>query len=253
MTLLIRISKGKLCALLSQNFQTTTGYADIGRIDRKLNAFFWFRGFCKEELTMDPHSYHAIATGPFAPLYPYYAGQILAKTGVSSGCCLDVGCGGGYLGLAVAEMSHLELYLLDQSAEMVDIANANICARGLRGRAQVIQGVVQAIPLPDAAVDLVVSRGSIPFWEDLPTAFLEIHRVLKPGGYACVGGGLGTPEMREAILHEMQSRDPQWRTGERSNIPHHPESHYADALQAAAIPVFTVTRGETGTWIEFRK
>jgi SAM-dependent methyltransferase len=203
--------------------------------------------------TMDAHSYHAIATGPFAPLYPYYAGQILAKAGVTSGCCLDVGCGGGYLGLAVAEMSGLDLYLLDQSAEMVAIAQTNVSERALSGSVEIMQGVVQAIPLPEQSVDLVVSRGSIPFWDNLPTAFSEIHRVLKPGGYACVGGGLGTAEMREAILREMRSHDPQWHAKQRHSIPHHDESHYADALRAAAIPGATVTRGETGTWIEFRK
>jgi ubiquinone/menaquinone biosynthesis C-methylase UbiE len=202
---------------------------------------------------MNPISYHAIATGPFAPLYPYYAGQILAKAGIASGCCLDIGCGGGYLGLALADISGLDLYLLDQSAEMVAIARTNVYTHELSGNVEVIQGTVQAIPLTDQSVDLVVSRGSIPFWEDLPTAFREIYRVLKPSGFACIGGGLGPPEMRKAILREMQVRDPQWQSGERSNIPHHPESHYMDALQAAAIPGYTVTRGETGTWIEFRK
>jgi hypothetical protein len=59
--------------------------------------------------------------------------------------------------------------------------------------------------------------------------------------------------MREAILRQMRSRDPQWHTKQRHSIPHHDESHYADALQAAAIPGATVRRGETGTWIEFRK
>jgi len=202
---------------------------------------------------MNPHSYHAIATGPFAPLYPYYADQILSKAGVVSGCCLDVGCGGGYLGLAVAEMSGMDLYLLDQSSEMVAIAQANVSERGLSGKVKIMQGEVQSIPLLDWSVDLVVSRGSIPFWEDLPTAFREIYRILKPGGFACVGGGLGTPEMRKAIQREMQNLDPEWRTGKCSSIPHHPENHYEDALQAAAIPGSCVNRGEDGTWVEFRK
>lgn len=202
---------------------------------------------------MNAHAYHAIATGPFAPLYPYYAGRILAKVGVSSGCCLDVGCGGGYLGLAVAEMSGLELYLLDQSEEMVAIARANVCARGLSSRVSVVQGMVQAIPLADESVDLVVSRGSIPFWDELPTAFREIFRVLRPGGHACVGGGMGTAEMRRTIFAEMRTRDPGWRSGEHSRIPHHPEGCYEDALCKAGIVDFLVTRGETGNWVEFRK
>jgi ubiquinone/menaquinone biosynthesis C-methylase UbiE len=202
---------------------------------------------------IDAKVYHSIATGPFAPLYPYYAGQILAKADITSGCCLDVGCGGGYLGLALAEMSGLDLYLLDQSPEMVAIAQANVSELTISSRVKIMQGDVQAIPLPEQSVDLVVSRGSIPFWEDLSTAFREIYRVLKPGGFACVGGGLGTAEMRKKILREMQSLDPDWHTGQRSNIPHHPESHYADALQAAAISGATIIRGESGTWIEFRK
>ena len=149
---------------------------------------------------MDALSYHAVATGPFAPLYPYYAGLILAKAGIRTGCCLDLGCGGGYLGLAVAEVSGMDLYLLDKSPDMIAIARTNVAARTLPGKVEFLHAQVQSIPLPDSSVDLVTSRGSIAFWEDLPTAFREVYRVLKLGGYACMGGGLGTPEMREAIL-----------------------------------------------------
>ena len=202
---------------------------------------------------MNADSYHAIATGPFAPLYPFYAGRILERSGLRGGRCLDVGCGGGYLGLALAEMSAFDLYLLDHSAEMLAMARAHAGERGLSARVNLVPGVVQSIPLAGESVDLVISRGSIPFWKELATAFHEIYRVLKPGGFACVGGGLGTPEMRKAIMREMQAREPQWHGGVCSSIPHHPESHYTDALQAASIPGFTVTRGETGTWIEFRK
>jgi SAM-dependent methyltransferase len=202
---------------------------------------------------IDAESYHAIATGPFAPLYPFYATRILARTGVCTGSCLDVGCGGGYLGLAVAEQSGLNLYLLDQSPAMLIKARENVLARSLSTPVEILEGRVQAIPLPDAAVDLVVSRGSIPFWDELPTAFREIFRVLRPGGHACVGGGMGTVEMRQAIFAEMRALDPDWRSGEHSRIPHHPEGYYEDALQEAGITGFVVTRGETGSWVEFQK
>jgi ubiquinone/menaquinone biosynthesis C-methylase UbiE len=202
---------------------------------------------------MDAESYQAIASGPFAPLYPFYAGQIVGKTGITSGRCLDAGCGGGYLGLALAQITQLDICLFDRSAEMLAIANGNIRAQRMGARVQALQGVVQAIPLADNSVDLAVSRGSLPFWERLPTAFLELERVLKPGGYAYLGGGLGTPEMRAAIVREMRSRDPHWQAGRHSHIPKHPESHYLDALQAAGIACSRVDRRETGTWVEFRK
>jgi len=59
--------------------------------------------------------------------------------------------------------------------------------------------------------------------------------------------------MRRAILAEMQTRDPAWRSGKHSRIPHHPEGYYEDALREAGIGVSQVTRGETGTWVEFQK
>lgn len=202
---------------------------------------------------MDAISYHATATGPFAPLYPYYAEQVIAKSGIRAGVCLDAGCGGGYLGLAVAERTGMDLILLDQSEEMLAIACTNSAAQAVRGWVELIHAPVQAIPLADEAVNLVVSRGSIPFWEELPRALLEIYRVLRPGGFAFLGGGLGTPEMRAAIVSQMKDRGPEWSKEGSNNIPRHPVSHYADALEAAKIPGATVSRGEDGTWIEFRK
>lgn len=204
-------------------------------------------------MTIDADAYDAIATGAFAPLYPYYAGRIVETTKIRSGCCLDAGCGGGYLGLALAEITSLDFCFLDESQEMLRLAKNNILARGMSGRARTILGVVQKIPLPTACMDLVVSRGSVPFWDDLPSAFREIQRVLKPGGQAYIGGGLGTPEMRKAIEREMRQRDPGWQAGHRRNIPRHSELHYADSLMAAGVRRFNVAKGETGTWIEFQK
>jgi len=201
----------------------------------------------------DPTTYLPIAENAFAPLYPYYAQKIVEATGVQAGLCLDAGCGGGHLGLALAEQTQLQLCLLDKSHEMIEHAKANIVARGFEARARTMWGIVQAIPLPAAAVDLVVSRGSIPFWSDLPLAFGEIMRVLRPGGHAFLGGGLGPPEMREQIQRTARSLDAAWRGGEHRMIPQHPEGYYEVALQGARIEGFRVMRGDDGTWIHFQK
>ena len=201
----------------------------------------------------DPSSYIAIADGAFAPLYPYYARKILDATGIQAGICLDVGCGGGHLGLALAEQANLEVRLLGQSPQMLQRADRNIVRRRLQGRVKTICGLVEAIPLQDASVELVVSRGSLPFWEDLPAAFHEIARVLRPGGYAYVGGGLGPPELREQILRAARRVDPAWRTGPRGNIPQHPPEHYAQGLELAGIRSFRIMRGDDGNWIMFQK
>jgi hypothetical protein len=56
-------------------------------------------------------------------------------------------------------------------------------------------------------MDLIVSRGSIFFWKDLPMAFKEIHCVLAPDGWAYVGGGFGSQKIKESIIREMSTRN----------------------------------------------
>ncbi|MDR3555775.1 MAG: methyltransferase domain-containing protein [Syntrophobacteraceae bacterium] len=60
-------------------------------------------------------------------------------------------------------------------------------------RSDTLRGDVAAIELPDYSVNLVVSRGSVFFWEDCRGAFKELYRVLAPGGVGYIGGGLGRP------------------------------------------------------------
>ncbi len=71
-----------------------------------------------------------IAREVFAPIYPVIAEQIIARTGINKGCCLDIGCGGGYLGLALAQITELEMVLFDELAEMLDLAQGYIHDRG---------------------------------------------------------------------------------------------------------------------------
>jgi ubiquinone/menaquinone biosynthesis C-methylase UbiE len=63
---------------------------------------------------------------------------------------------------------------------------------GLDRRTAAVCGHAEDLPLAEDSVDLVVSRGSIFFWEDRPAGLREVHRVLRPGGRAMIGGGLGS-------------------------------------------------------------
>ena len=136
--------------------------------------------------------YDAVALGANAALYEHYADRILRATGIRSGLCLDAGTGGGYLGLALARITELDFVLLDRSADFLRKAEGNISLAGLSGRARTLVADVHEIPLDDRSVDLVVSRGSIPFWTDPVRALREIHRVLAPGGKTFVGVGRGS-------------------------------------------------------------
>ncbi len=199
----------------------------------------------------DPVSYDSIAREVFAPIYPHIAEAILETGGISKGVCLDAGCGGGYLGIAIAEKTDMDIYLLDSSAEMIEFADKNINDKKLSGRAKTFLSDIASIPVEDSSIDLVISRGSVFFWQDVTAALREIFRVMKPGGFACIGGGLGTPEMRKRILEEMKGRDPEWTP----HFSHRDSSDdkYVKALEESGITDFTTRRDDSGFWMEIRK
>ena len=201
----------------------------------------------------EARSYDSFATGVFAPLYSYYANEIVSRTGIRSGRCLDVGCGGGHLGLALLQITSLDLVMLDSSMDMLRLAGERVADQKFPRTTGMIRAAVQAIPLNDSCVDLVVSRGSVPFWDNLPAAFREIRRILRPGGSACIFGGLGPPAMRKGIEWQMRQRNPEWLKIRSQNIPHRENGQYAHALRVAGIKQFSVTRNDTGMWIEFGK
>jgi SAM-dependent methyltransferase len=201
--------------------------------------------------------YDATARGLNAPMYAYYAEKIKNVTGITKGTCLDVGCGGGYLGLALAKISDLDFIFLDISSEMLAKAKLHIAEDSLQNRAKTLLADVHKIPLEDGSVDLVISRGSIPFWKDPATALKEIYRVLKPGGKAFVGGGRGSAQIREQIEAKRKelgiTLPDKWKKGDRS--PHGRMAHrdYDEILKSSGIANFSISKGDDGMWIQMWK
>jgi len=204
-------------------------------------------------MEIDVPEFDKIAREVFAPVYPVIAEQIKHKAGITRGTCLDIGCGGGYLGIAMAGLTELHVYLFDNSQEMLKIAAQNIASRGMEAKVQTLYGDVHQIPLDNGSIDLAISRGSVFFWEDHHKAFKEIYRVLKPGGAAFIGGGFGTPELKKQIFCEMQKRDIEWRERTKNHNSDSNLMRYRDVLQQSGIPTFDVTRNETGLWVTIRR
>ncbi|NLA76055.1 MAG: class I SAM-dependent methyltransferase, partial [Deltaproteobacteria bacterium] len=148
-------------------------------------------------MDINAKEFSSIAHNIFKPVYPIIAGQIIARTGITSGTCLDIGCGSGYLGAAIAKATQLYVHFLDQSPDMIEIAKQTIQENNIQERSVTITGGVSSIALPDNSINLAVSRGSVFFWEGLPKAFQEIYRVLAPGGCTYIGGGFGTRELKK--------------------------------------------------------
>lgn len=208
-------------------------------------------------MKINARQFDTIARTVFAPVYPIIADQIIEHTGITSGLCLDAGCGSGYLGAAVACKTALRLIYLDQSLEMLELCERTIDENGLRSRAGLLPGDIGSIALPDGSVDLIISRGSIFFWEDLPLAFREMHRVLAPGGKTFVGGGFGTSALSESIRNQMAARNQgkdQFGQKMRTNLGPEMRQRFAEGLKKADIDTFTILQNENiGLWIVMEK
>jgi ubiquinone/menaquinone biosynthesis C-methylase UbiE len=93
---------------------------------------------------------------------------------------LDVGCGTGQLTARLPDALDAEqVYGCDAAPGMLAQA---------RRRSTVvewIQGAAEAVPLPDASVDAIVSTEAF-HWFDQPAALREFHRLLVPGGQLVV-------------------------------------------------------------------
>ena len=109
---------------------------------------------------------------------------------LTSGVCLDIGTGSAALSIELSKITDLEIIALDAESEAIELAKENCVMHGVPdGRIRFVSAPVEKMPLPDESADLILSRGSIPFWENHVSAFEEIQRVLAPGGKAMIGCG----------------------------------------------------------------
>ncbi|MDE2227826.1 MAG: class I SAM-dependent methyltransferase [Alphaproteobacteria bacterium] len=97
---------------------------------------------------------------------------------------LDLGCGGGHVGFAVAPHVR-EIVAYDLSREMLDVVAREAAKRGFANLVTQ-QGVVERLPFADATFDYVFSRFSAHHWHDVDAALREAARILKPGGTVVV-------------------------------------------------------------------
>ncbi len=189
-----------------------------------------------------------------APVYPLIAQQIVDDYGITEGICLDIGTGPGYVGIELAKITGLEMYFIDDKQEALDKAEKNASGCGLDNTLHFTKADVCDLPFEDGFADLVVSRGSLWFWEDQVKGLQQIYRVLKTGGVAFAGGGLGRyspPGMRQRLKGKGRKKLKQEGKGNFLN---------GDGLNALlkktgleGCRAISDIEGEDETWIEMRK
>ena len=188
---------------------------------------------------------------PFAPMYPLLAKEIVVNYEIVDGKCLDIGTGNAALSIELTKITDLDITALDIEPEVVEMAKNNCVQHGVSSnRIRFVTSPVENIPLPDNSMDLIVSRGSIPFWDDATTAFKEIYRVLAPNGVAMIGCGFShfqsleeVKEMRPVWSPDVMEERTRWKKG----------NCLQDTLRQAGIDPFTIIEDGYGTWAEIRK
>ncbi|MDR1300868.1 MAG: class I SAM-dependent methyltransferase [Treponema sp.] len=197
-------------------------------------------------------AFDQVAESVFAPIYPVIASRLLDLAGVRQGQCLDIGCGGGHLGLAVAKDFMGTVILLDVNPHALAIAARRIPWEA-QGRINVLQGDVHAMPLEEASVDLALSRGAMWFWEK-EASLKEIWRILAPGGVAVLGGGYGSAPLKQAIYQTMSVRNHEdFGEQQEKRMQGAAPEDYAQVMERLGIGIPTCIHEESGDWLLFRK
>ncbi len=162
-------------------------------------------------------------------------GRTVAACGITTGDLLLVGRSDGRIEKALQDgarefvpgMTVTALYARKGAAAA---AAQRLKAEGRAGRVACRQGTLESLPFDDRSFDLVVGADPMLVFADRPKAIAEIHRVLRPGGVALVGGEFyGMPAGRRVSAEQFRR-----------------------SAREAGVAAFRVVE-EGGQWVEIRK
>jgi ubiquinone/menaquinone biosynthesis C-methylase UbiE len=190
----------------------------------------------------------------WTPVYPGIAKQVAEYCSTSPKHILEVGCFSGGAGLClleqfpsgkltvVLEYGELERTFYSDWREMLKDVHA--------GRVSLQYSELNALNLSDQSFDLVFCRGAFFFFDPEHLFLREIDRVVRPGGFAFIGGGFGsyTPSnVIDTIAKESRRLNYELRKRIMSN------ESLVSALAGAGLEKRAEIVDKGGLWVVIRK